>query len=97
MKRYRTEIVPAQPAKEVQRFDGLTCDLCKKEFDDEWNAEHRFDVLETEVSMTTGSRYPDGWDTYTTTFDICPGCFKTVLVPLLKEKGAEPREEESVS
>lgn len=78
-----------------KRVDGITCDICGETHPyDHWKHD-TFEVLETEVSLTTGFQYPEGGSREITSFDICPKCFKEILIPFLKEKfGAEPRKEE---
>lgn len=97
MKVKRTIEIPP-PKKPTPRtrvvLDHVLCDLCKKRFDDEDWGKDCYDVLETEVRMKTGNHWPDSGDTEETVFDICPDCFRDVLMPFLKSKGAEPTIEE---
>ena len=74
------------------------CDLCKaiaKHGD--WSS-GAYDVNETEIKVTIrqkeGESYPEGGNGTSLIVDICPKCFKEVLIPFLREKGADIKEEE---
>lgn len=80
------------------RLVETRCDLCgaiaKK---GNWNSSC-FEVNEAQVEVTVrqkdGSAYPEGgWGT-SLQVDICPICFKEVLIPFLVSKGANIEEKE---
>lgn len=74
---------------------GLFCDLCKKQSPSNygWTREN-FDVSDTTVQMRSGTSYPECSDIETVSFDICPECFKSKLIPWLESQGAEATEED---
>lgn len=83
MKIYEKKIIPAQE-KEV--CSGTVCDLCKTP-DKEWNTNGN--LTEIVVKHKWGNTYPDGGLGEKIDIDLCPNCFNDVLVPFLKERGAE--------
>ncbi len=70
-------------------LDSVTCDICNKTYNSHWNAK-TYQVLETEVRFKRGESYPEGGGGSEISYDICPKCFDTVLVPLLESKGITP-------
>lgn len=90
MKVYKKEI---QPAKEYQKLIETKCDLCGKVTKSEWKSDC-YDQTETEVSLRTGSSYPDGGSGEEITIDICPDCFTEKLIPWVKSQGGNPTTEE---
>ena len=99
MRVYETRVVTPRPRKE--RFlKERRCDLCNRKGpvgfhdDEDWDGGlYEFD--EVVVKRSHGECYPDCEGTRTTqSFDVCPGCFESVLVPFFESKGAEPHEEE---
>lgn len=92
MRKY--EIVKETTEQEI--LLETTCDLCgalaKR---GNWHSTS-FEVNEVEVEVTVrqqdGSIYSgSGWGTELVA-DICPKCFKDVLIPFLREKGAKIEE-----
>lgn len=83
------------PATDREVVDHLICDLCgKKSGADDW-ATRGYNVSETTVEMNRGVNYgTDGGDSKTTSFDICPTCFETKLVPWMASQGATPTVED---
>lgn len=86
--------------KEVQRnykqtiIDKYICDLCGSQSkDDNW-VKGTYEVDEISVSRITGVRYPEGGNVTVETFDICPNCWETKLVPWMKSQNASPRVKE---
>ena len=80
----------------------VTCDLCGREAPSPHHPFHTwavdtFAVTGTTVELREGVAYPDDdGDIKTTSFDICPQCFRDKLVPWLKEHGVSgPTVEES--
>ena len=90
MEHFKTEIVPAQPAKEVQKYDKTTCDLCNEQI-----KEHNFDYDEVSISRKIGSRYPDSGTCNEVKVDMCGKCFETKLVPWLKSMDVTLTEKET--
>lgn len=79
------------PAQDRETVDHLICDLCgKKNGGEDWEpAGHK--ILETTIEMDAGVNYgSDGGSRKTTSFDICPACFETKLVPWMASQGAMP-------
>jgi hypothetical protein len=90
--RFAEMVVPAHTEKcLVER----TCDICKKKAQrpgaGHWVAYSSYDVSKTTISCEEGASYPEGYNTSTLSFDICPDCFKAQLVPFMRLFGAEPR------
>jgi len=78
-------------------LDELSCDICGKVADgNEWEGtsvwDYTMDETEVRVRVTVrqkeGTIFPEGGDGTAYEIDICPDCFKTVLVPFLRSKGA---------
>lgn len=71
------------------------CDLCGKEaqFPDQgdWEASTSHDVSRVEISIEEGSSFPEGAVKEKTQYDVCPTCFKEVVVPFLESKGGKAR------
>lgn len=72
---------------------SLICDICKRTVGrDRWDTSV-YRVNETEVSVAVrheeGDQWPEGRFTTTRSYDICPSCFDTKLVPYLASLGAE--------
>ena len=70
---------------------SVTCDMCKKTYTGSKWENGTFDVTDTEVVLKTGTMYPEGGSGEELEFDICPKCFKEVLIPTLKNLGASPQ------
>lgn len=89
MRKYEKRIIPS---KETNVLVETCCDLCGKiAKNGDWDSS-TYMINETEISVSIhnkeGTTYPDaGWGTKINV-DICPDCFKNVLVPFLNEKGA---------
>ena len=85
--------------KEVERrykqtiIDKYICDLCGSQSKDE-NWAKGYEVDEIRVSREKGTRYPEGGSIIVETFDICPNCWETKLVPWMKNQNASPRKKE---
>lgn len=81
---------------EEQVFDKLTCDICGNESNAEQNwATKDFEQIGTTVQLEEREAFPNGGHAKEMAFHICPSCFKTKLVPWLKEQGAEPSTSEA--
>lgn len=93
MKEYKQVEIPARMSKQIAR---VRCDLCARDAEQPGNpwTKGSYDVAEVEVSYKEGDSYPEGGSGTTIKFDICPSCFKEILIPLLESKGATPRKEE---
>lgn len=80
--------------KEETFLEKMNCDLCGSVvLKEDWST-GRFDTEETVISMKQGSSYPEGASGVETTFDICPDCFETKLIPWLEDQGAEAQKRE---
>lgn len=86
MKRYEQR---QQPAKVYDVHVETKCDLCGKTTTNDWKTS-AFDAIETEISMRTGDRYPEGGFGEFTEIDICPDCFTGKLIPWVQSQGGEP-------
>lgn len=94
MKKAKTE------PREYQKCVELRCDICGKKAprpkpdiidgygEGSW-PKKLFDVECTGVFYRHGCNYSDSGSDKIEFFDICPSCFKDVLVPLLESKGAK--------
>ena len=71
----------------VTILDTMSCDLCGEiaKFGD-WSNEC-YVVEEVSVTYRTGSEYPEGSNTETYGFDICPDCFINTLIPWVESEG----------
>ena len=76
---------------EEQVFDKLSCDICGAESngDENW-ANKDFEHAISTVQLEERVSYPDGGHAKDITFNICPACFKSKLVPWLQTQGAQP-------
>lgn len=75
-----------QTISKHDRIIAIVCDICKKEYKGiNWETDS-YSALDTEVKLTTGSRYPEGGSGEDIEFDVCPKCFEEQLIPLLREK-----------
>lgn len=86
MKHKKTVRVPAETREVV---DHLTCDLCQCEI-----KPARFEVSQVEVSLRTGSCFPEGGSGEVKEYDICQSCFESKLMIWLSSQGAEPQTRE---
>ena len=89
MRKYKKVKIPAQ---ERDVLDETSCDLCGKIAKNGGWESSAYEVNEVDVSVSVhhkeGKTYPDaGWGTKIDV-DMCPDCFRNVLVPFLNEKGA---------
>ena len=81
---------------EYDALDAMKCDICGKgardpDGDNDW-ATGFHDTKEIDIKFKDGESYPgDYWGT-TYSFDLCPECFMTKLIPWFKEQGATPQE-----
>lgn len=73
-----------RPAKSESVLDKTTCDICGQVF----LTRSMSAVNEVIVEQRKGVSYPEGGSGVDIEFDICGGCFETVLVPFLQSKGA---------
>ena len=68
----------------------VKCDICSLENDKQWG--YGYNKQEVEISLTEGDVYPEGGSEEISSFDICPNCFKTVFIPLMKKTfGIDPQ------
>jgi len=81
------------PQKQQEIIDYVTCDLCGIKGDDEINwPNDDYNVIETEINIVMGDRYPESGDGTKIQYHICPECFKNKLMIWLREQGAIPTE-----
>ena len=80
---YYKEVIIPESTKQV--LDRTTCDLCKKTITKEVYSEEA-----VTIECKTGELYPEGGVGEIANVDMCPDCFKTKLIPWLKEQGCEP-------
>lgn len=88
--RHMTAVI--QPAKEVERLDKITCELCGAETrrEDYWlDIEHN--TNKTEVSMSIGNNWPVGGSGREVIVDICPDCFRGKLLVWVRSQGGQER------
>lgn len=71
-----------------------TCDLCgakaKSPEWGQWETRTSYDVSEVKISCEEGSSFPEGRSTEKVSFDCCPTCFHTKVVPFFEMNGAKP-------
>lgn len=89
------QVVKYQKMANYERIDTTTCDLCLNTVKGErWkapDAEHPGNRQDVEIQYEYGSSYPDGGSGTTETFDVCPDCWLTKVVPWFRSQGAGPR------
>jgi rRNA maturation protein Nop10 len=89
-KRFETKKVEREEKWCMER----TCDSCgaKAAWPDpgHWEAETSYDVSEVRIEHKDGSSFPDSRSVEVTSFDICPTCFETKVVPFMESIGAKP-------
>jgi hypothetical protein len=74
----------------IRHLAELKCDVCGViGRNGKWE-KHSYSILETEIKMVDGVGSPDGGASTETSFDICPDCFKSKLVPWFESFGARP-------
>ena len=84
--------------KEIEVLANIKCDLCGKiASGGDWGSSC-YDVNEVDVEMTIrhkeGYNCPSEGSGTETVVDICPECFTKILLPFLREKGANIEEHE---
>lgn len=89
MKSYETYEKKVE-TREFKYISSITCDICGKKYNDNWNVRGFAEMAETEIRYKEGSNYPDGGYGTETTIDICPTCFKEKLIPWVKAQGGTP-------
>lgn len=85
MKKYET----VTRTSSIKVLREVMCDFCGLSHNDEWK-EGPYEVIETEIMMKKGESYPGVSFGEIISFDICPDCFVTKLIPWAKTQGAEP-------
>jgi hypothetical protein len=76
-----------QPATTKMVTDRVICDVCRKDIPNPgW-----YEKQECQVSMETGSTYPECGDLEKVEFDICVPCFTEKLIPWFAAFNAPPR------
>lgn len=89
MKRYED----VSETKVVHKFVEMTCDLCgatSKGYPEHWDSINEFRRCE-ELTIERRIFGYESDDWCTEQYDVCPKCWKAVIVPLFAAKGVEPR------
>lgn len=73
------------PARTETRVKLITCDLCKKEIENE-----HYHVDEVVVHHKVGNAFPESGRGTETSVDVCGSCFNEKLLPWLISLGALP-------
>jgi len=71
----------------------MSCDICGKVVNDDKNwvtPDNYNEFIETTVMIDAGYRYNDGYDHTSRSYDVCPDCFNSVLIPIFTKNGAIP-------
>lgn len=91
MRETKTEVIPER----TQERHRIVCDLCNKATDwqQDWTSD-MYAIAETEIRLSTGTRYPECSNREDTVFDVCPECFQGKVIPALVALGMTPRSEE---
>jgi glutaredoxin len=78
-----------EPAREVEYFEKMVCDFCKKETfnDDNWPSKD-YNKNEVTIEFKEGYCYPEGSNYTIYSVDMCPECFQTKFAKWAKEQGA---------
>ncbi len=66
----------------------IRCDCCGKESKYRW-ATGGFDIEEVCIKYESGKHYPEGRFTKIIEADICPECFKDIIIPTLEKVGVK--------
>lgn len=99
--RFETKMTKPQ---ETEVCVELTCDLCGRHAPtpDDWGrygsgpwTDESYGVDTILVLREAGSNYPEGMFTKTESFDVCPDCWCTKVIPWFKTQGATPTVHES--
>ena len=102
MKEIKLENIPQTSRKRVK---AVICDICKTRSPRGDNYSKYWELEDQELNPQSGiditvkmkeetQLWNDGGESKTTSFDICPKCFKEELIPFLESKGAKPEIEE---
>lgn len=87
-----------QHTNEYDHLVKLTCDLCGTEAKDGSWESGRYEINETDVTVTVhqkdGSSWPEGGSVEEYVIDLCPTCFTNRLVPWLRSEGANIEQKE---
>ena len=74
--------------------DEIVCDICGKKTKESWNGPS--EQKEVEVSYTSVDLHPGGGWEEKLSFDICPECFKSKLIPWVESFGSKVTFKETV-
>lgn len=91
----------AQVIRLVDEVQSIECDLCHKEFKENWHSwgkKSGYGLLLTEditIEYITGFSFYEDRSYTRYEMDMCPDCFKYKLVPWIKSQGGNIRVEES--
>lgn len=84
-----------QTEKKIEEVTSIvrswtTCDFCKEEIKVD-----SYQVLDGEISLTTGESYPGSGNTTQLRVDFCGFCFENTILPWLKSKDIIPEQKDS--
>jgi len=82
MRHYEDRIIPQRTEKHTVK---VTCDICGNET----GKTGQYEKNEVTVEHQEGTTYPEGSNIDITSFDICPECWETKLIPYLESLGAK--------
>jgi len=68
---------------------SITCDICKRTSKNESWADDYYDIAKVNVNIELGEIGKYGGSETTRSFDICPKCFETHVIPFLNSLGAK--------
>jgi hypothetical protein len=95
------KMVTPEPRRPYEDVDKISCDLCGSEargeahhltrHGDGGSWEGGWDFHDVCVAVSRGFTYPECGESTTEFYDICPDCFRKVLMPFLAERGAMPK------
>ena len=92
--------IPARAEKTEMVVDYILCDLCRlaKGRDEgggcvRWTKDS-YSIDDVTISYREGDTFPNATDYSIVGYHVCPDCFKSVIVPFMQSRGAEPTKEQ---
>jgi len=81
---------------EERTLDSVTCDVCGSQVSGNhgWG-QTQHDLVYSTVALYESEMFPEHHITTVTSYDLCPGCFRSRLMPWLEGLGAKPQVEET--
>lgn len=104
MKTYEERTIPPTPARAEMVVANCVCDLCGKKGDGAWDSGGRWyrsavangsavmTTIRSTIEMAEGKVHAGDATKSTQSFDVCPGCWETKVVPWFASHGAKPNE-----